>query len=53
MLKTNVEQNEGNKRSYFLFISLWGRSSKKFPRRFLCVHQVKKLFENFLIESQL
>jgi hypothetical protein len=31
----------------FLFKSFWGPSSMKFPRRLLCVHQVKNFFENF------
>jgi hypothetical protein len=29
-----------------LFIPFWGPSSKKLPERFLCVHQVRKLFGN-------
>jgi hypothetical protein len=37
----------------FFHISFWGFSSRKHPRRFLCVHQVKKLLENFLNENQL
>jgi len=28
------------------FTPLWGPSSRKFPNRLLCVHQVKKLLEN-------
>jgi len=46
MLKTNVKHIKGNERSYFILF--WGPSSRKFPRKFLCVHQVKKLLENLL-----
>jgi hypothetical protein len=46
--KTNVEQTEGNEGSYiYLYpFALWGPSLKKFPRRLLCVIQVRKLLEN-------
>jgi hypothetical protein len=42
--KINVEQNERNEGSYSLFLPLWEHNSKKFSRRFLCVHKVRKLF---------
>jgi hypothetical protein len=29
-----------------LFIPFWGPNSKKLPKKFLCVHQVRKLFGN-------
>jgi hypothetical protein len=32
-----------------LFIPFWGPNSNKLPKRFLCVHQMKKLFENLPI----
>ncbi len=44
--KINVEKIKGKLGVLLLFISLWGPSSKKFLRRFLCVRQVKKLLEN-------
>jgi hypothetical protein len=46
MFKTNVEQIEGNERALLIFVSLWRLSPRKFPKRFLCVHKVKKVFEN-------
>jgi hypothetical protein len=42
--KTNVEQIEGNE--VLLFIPLWGLSSRRLLRRFLCVHPIKKFIEN-------
>ncbi len=44
--KTNVEQIEENG-GFTSIITFWGFSSKKFPRKFLCVHRINKLFENF------
>ncbi len=32
---------------------IWGFNSRKLPKRFLCVHQVKKVMETFLIDNQL
>jgi hypothetical protein len=46
--KTGVRHIERNERVLLLFIYFWGPNSRKFPRRLLCVHQVKKLFENLL-----
>jgi hypothetical protein len=42
--KINVEHIEGNESSYSYFILLWGPSSKKLPRKLVCVHKIKKLF---------
>ncbi len=47
MLKTGVEQTERNMKG-LLFIPFWEPNSKKLPRKLLCVHQIRKLFENFL-----
>jgi hypothetical protein len=46
MPKTNVEQIEKNQGSYLYLYLFWGPSSRKLLRRILCVHRVKKLFEN-------
>jgi hypothetical protein len=52
---TNIEHIEGNESSYYYFIPFWsyfiplsGPSSRKLPRRLLYVHQIRKLFRNFL-----
>ncbi len=44
--KINVKHIEKNESFYSYFIPLWGPNSRKFPRRFLCVHQIKKLLKN-------
>jgi hypothetical protein len=45
--KINVDHIEEKEGSYSYFIFLWGPSSKKFPRKLLCVHQIKKFLKNF------
>jgi hypothetical protein len=46
MFKTNVEQTKRNGESYFWLYPFGEFSLRKFPRRLLCVHQVKKFLEN-------
>jgi hypothetical protein len=46
VLKTIVKYIKGNEGSYFYFIPFWGPSFRKLSRRFLCVYQVRKFFEN-------
>jgi hypothetical protein len=44
--KTNVEQIEGNERGPTPIYTLQGPRSRKLPRRFLCVHKMRKLLGN-------
>jgi hypothetical protein len=46
ILKTSVEQTKRNEWSYFYLYPFGDLTKMKLPRRLLCVHQVKKLFEN-------
>jgi len=46
VLKTNVEQTKGNEGSYF-YLYPFGPLGK-LPKKFLCVHWINKLIENFL-----
>ncbi len=41
--KIGVEQSERNEVSYSLFLPLWECNSRKLLRKFLCVHQVRKI----------
>jgi hypothetical protein len=51
-LKINVKQTKRNERVLTLFIHLWGPSSKKLPKKLLCVHQVISFSKTFLTENR-
>jgi hypothetical protein len=43
--KTIVEQIERNEVLFQFIPFFWGLNSRKFPKRLLCVHQVRNFFE--------
>jgi hypothetical protein len=47
VLKSGVEQIEGNEGFYFYLYPFGDLALRKLPNRLICVHQVKKLFDNF------
>jgi hypothetical protein len=46
MFKIDVEHTEKKKEKFYIYLYPFGKpNSKKLPKKFLYVHQMKKLFE--------